>query len=115
MFVLDRDSITIKDKQASEFLTATVTRKDDEPIDVVYKIYFPDNKSTVYPTDVDGNRIKELYTRPLRGKDARDTVQFKVWATKYEDEYSTKKLDLQLYVNSTHIEDADLSLVVNVE
>jgi hypothetical protein len=113
---LDKSSITVTDNTIStDFITATITRLDNENIDTVFLLKFPERKQTVYPTDVDGHRITELQTKPLKGQNCKDTLQFKIFGTKGEDIYSVKSLKLELWWNNTKIDNQDKTIEVKVE
>lgn len=105
---LDKNRIDIKNGELSqEFVTATITRIDNENRDTIFTLKFPDEKMSVYPTDIDGNRITELRTRPLKGEKSKDTLQFKVYGSKGEAEKAEYDLIIQLLWNDTKIENQD--------
>ena len=111
---LDKGSIIINDNSISDFITATITRLDNENVDTFFVLKFPENKQTFYPTDVDGQRITELSTKPLRDQNSKDILQFKIFGTKGEDKFSVKELRLELWWNNTKIDGQDKIIEVTV-
>ena len=109
---LSRNSVTIEDKILSEFKTVTITRKDDGLNDSVFKIVFPKDSENVYPTDVDGNKISLLETKPLRGKDAQDVLQFKIFGTNLDFEEALFLLPLELRWNDTILESKTIKVTI---
>jgi hypothetical protein len=114
-FTLDKNSITVQDRQLSEeFVTATVTRVDTEPYDTIFQLQFPDEMESAYAATPDGNKQLTLQTRRLMGKNAQDTVQFKVWGTKGEAFEARYVLTVELWWNGTKLEGQDEVLEVKV-
>jgi hypothetical protein len=114
-FNLDKDSITVQDdKLSEEFITATITRQDIGAFDAVFQLQFPDELESAYAATPDGNRQLSLQTRRLRGKNAQDTVQFKVWGTKGEALEARYQLTVELWWNGSWLAGQDKKLEVKV-
>ena len=93
---LDDDSLSVADKSIStEFVTATIERQDKVDQETMFTVKFQ-NKEAVYAVDSAGIKLTELSTKPLRGKNAMDVLQFKVFGTKGEAETAEYKLGLEL-------------------
>lgn len=108
---LSESSITVQDQVLSDFITVKITREDDgNQTDFVIK--FPKNSSFVYPADVDGESVTSLQTKPLRGKNAQDVLQFKVYATNLDFEEAIFELPIELWWNDTIIQSASLQVKV---
>ncbi|MFH1421008.1 MAG: hypothetical protein ABIG30_03560 [Candidatus Aenigmatarchaeota archaeon] len=109
----DKDRIEIKDfSMSNEFITATLTRQDDTKTDVIFVLKFPQNMSSVYPVDVDGNKISELETKILKGKDAKDTLQFKIFGRNDEAVESKFELKAELWWNTTKLDEKEIEVTV---
>ncbi len=111
---LDKNSITINNNQLSEFITATITRLDNENIDTLFVLKFPDNKEGVYPTNVDGERITEISTKTLKGSNSKDILQFKIFGSKGEATQASYDLKVELWWNNTKIENQDETTKITV-
>ncbi|MCK5473955.1 MAG: hypothetical protein KAI53_00985 [Candidatus Aenigmarchaeota archaeon] len=109
---LDKNSITVTEKELSEFITATISRQDSNTNETVFILKFPEYKKNVYPTDVNGNRITELQTKSLVGQNSKDIVQFKVFATKGEGTTITYDLKIELWWDDTKIQDKVIKIAV---
>jgi hypothetical protein len=105
-------SLKVEDKILSEFMTVTIIRKDDGLNESTFRIVFPKDSENVYPTDVDGNKITELRTKPLRGKNAQDVLQFKIYGTNLDFEETVYKLPLELRWNDTVLESQQITINV---
>ena len=105
-------SVTVEDRILSEFMTVTIVRKDEGLNESVFRIVFPRDSDNVYPTDVDGNKISELETKPLRGKNAQDVLQFKIFGTNLDFEEAVYKLPLELRWNDTVLESQTITVKV---
>jgi hypothetical protein len=97
---------------SKEFVTATVTREDDENQETIFTIKFPDEKENVYATDWEGNRTREMSTKSLITKNAKDTLQFKVFGKKGEAAEATYILKVELWWNDKKIDDKDIMVTV---
>jgi len=104
---LDNNKIKMNDGISESFITATVTRNDDISENTEFEIKFPNNYTSIYPVNVDGERITELQTKTLKGKDSKDILQFKIFGEKGEAIQSTFKLDVELWWNNTQLEDSE--------
>jgi len=109
---LSESSISIADKGISNFITATVTRTDDVAEDRTFSLVFPQELNSMYPTDVDGNRISTLKTKPLKGKNSQDVVQFKIYGEKGEADYAEYNLMIQLQWNNTVLKEQGIKIEV---
>lgn len=109
---ISKKSITIEDGILSEFMTITITRKDDGLNESTFKIIFPKDSENVYPTDVDGNKISLLETKPLRGKNAQDVLQFKIFGTNLDFDKAEFSLPLELRWNETVLESQTIRVTV---
>lgn len=112
---LDKANININDNKLSELITATITRNDNENISTIFSIRFSDTTDAIYVTDVDGKRIYELTTRPLKDSGAKDILQFKVFGTKKDYSEAKRNIKIELWWNGTIIENKYQSLEVNVK
>ena len=93
---IDNDKLSIADNSVSEdFVTATIERQDKVDQETAFTVRFL-NKESVYAVDSSGAKLSELSTKPLRGKNAMDVLQFKVFGKKGEAEEATYKLGLEL-------------------
>ncbi len=111
---LDKNVLNIKSNVVSEdFITATITRLDDKDELTSFVLMFPDKKENIYPTDVDGKRVEQLQTKPIKGNGAIDTLQFKVFGNKGEADKSTFSFKVQLVWNNSNI--AEQTITVNVK
>lgn len=112
---LDKYWITIDDnKISSDFITATIIRLDNENIETIFVLKFPEEKESVFPTDVNGNRIGELYTKPLKGQNSKDILQFKIFGSKGEADESTFTLNVELWFNYTKVVNQDKTITIEV-
>jgi hypothetical protein len=109
---ISKKSISLSDQQLSEFITITVTRKDDGTEPAFFTVIFPKTSEYVYPTDVDGNVITELHTKELRGKNAQDILQFKVYGTKLDFKEATFQLPVELRWNQTALDTKQLRITI---
>lgn len=105
-------SVKVEDRILSEFMTVTIIRKDEGLNESTFRIVFPKDSDNVYPTDVDGNKISELETKPLRGKNAQDVLQFKIYGTNLDFEEAIYKLPLELRWNDTVLESQTITVTV---
>lgn len=112
-FNLDNQELSIQSGNITpKFVTATITRID-EGIGTNFTLNF-DNKETVYATDVDGNKISTLSTRSLKGKFSIDTLQFKIFGKKLdEDLLADKSLSVKLMWNNTTLDEKIIKVKVN--
>ena len=111
---LDKNSITIDSGQLSDFITATITRRDNENIDTIFVLSFPEDTQSFYPTDVDGNKIREIPTKKLKGQNSLDTLQFKIFGSKNEATQASYELKLELWWNNTRIDNQDKLIRITV-
>ncbi len=113
---LSKTKVTVSDNRISEeFITVTITRFDEKNVPVNFIIKFTSNLQNVYPVDSNGNRITELFTRELLGKNSKDTLQFKVFGKNGEAQDSTYNLDMGLYWNNVTINGQDKRISVYVK
>jgi hypothetical protein len=112
---LDKTSILVKDKSTSEYITATITRNDNVNVDAIFVLRFPQELTSVYPVDINGNRIQELKTRILKGENSKDILQFKIYGTKGEAYKSDFNLKIELWwSNNTKIPNQDKIITITV-
>ena len=112
---LDKSSITIDDGELSEFITATITKEDEGENNTVFVLKFPENKNNVYPTDVDGVRIYELQTKPIKGINSIDTLQFKIFGLNGEATEASYDLKVELWADHNHIVNQDKTIKIKVK
>jgi|GEM_PF-4489547 len=112
---LDKNSVSLNDGTLSGFITATITRLDNERRDTVFVLKFPENKKDVYPTNVDGVRITEIPTRTLKEQNSIDTLQFKIFGSKGEATNASYDLKVELWWNNTRIENQDKTITITIK
>jgi len=114
-FYLDKYSISINDNTiSSEFVTARIKRLDNENISTTFVLKFI-QPSNVYVVDVDGNKISELSTKSLKGSEAEDVLQFKVFGKKGEAKEAKYEIRIELWWNNTKLQGMERSLEVIVK
>jgi len=112
---LDDYNLKIDNNALSKFLTATVTRTDDKEQEMTFTLKFR-NLASVYATDVDGNKIEELSTKPLKGLNSKDILQFKVFGGKGEATEASFDLWMELWWNNnTKIENQDQKIEIKIK
>ncbi|MDI6737860.1 MAG: hypothetical protein QME12_05085 [Nanoarchaeota archaeon] len=93
---LKNDALSVPGDTVSEkFVTATIERQDKVDQETTFTIKFL-NKEAVYAVDQAGIKIDSLSTKPLRGKNAMDVLQFKVFGKKGEAETATYRIGIDL-------------------
>ena len=113
---IDKTDVTVDDNSISkEFITATITRTDDNAKDATFVLTFPDKLQSAMAVDASGNRITELQTKSLVGLNSKDILQFKIYGRKGEAVQASFDLKAQLWWNSTKVQDQDKSIRVTVK
>jgi len=115
-FDVDKSSIRIKDNEiSSEFVTITITRLDSENIPTTFTIKFMlRNPESVYPVDAEGNKITEISTKALQGKNAKDILQFKVFGKKNGFEEAKAEIRIELLYNNTPLKNKHKTLDISI-
>ncbi len=112
---IDKTSVTVTDNQVSkEFITATITRTDDNDKEAVFVLSFPDKLQSAMAVDTNGIRISELQTKPLVGLNAKDILQFKIYGRKGEAASADFDIKAELWWNSTKVEGQTRTIRVSV-
>lgn len=116
-FKVDKNSILVNDNTvSSNFVKSTFKRLDNEDIATVFTMKFFSNKSEdIYVVDSEGNKIDELSTRPLKGKDDEDIRTFKVFGMKRGYTKAESQIKIELWWNNTKLMGMDRTLKVTVE
>ncbi len=110
---LDTSSLKLDNDSRSEFITVTIVRTDNVLEDRYFDLVFPQNLTMIYATDVDGNRIDSITTKALKGKDSRDTQQFKIYALKGEASIAIYEFEMQIVWNNTIMNEKEIRVEVN--
>lgn len=109
---LENDALSVPgDTVSTEFVTATIERQDKVDQETTFTVKFL-NKDAVYAVDSAGIKIDSLSTKPLRGKNAMDTLQFKVFGKKGEAETATYKLGVELMWGNQTLQQEDVKVSV---
>ncbi len=112
----DKKAVTVQNNNiSSDFVTLILTRQDSQNQDAVLTLKFPQNYTSVYAVNIDGERIKEIQTAPLRGKNAKTTVQFKVYGSTGEFDKVELNLQTELWWNNTKLPNHDVEVHVTVK
>lgn len=116
-FKVDKNSILVNDNTvSSNFVKSTFKRLDNEDKATVFTMKFFSNKSEdIYVVDSEGNKIDELSTRPLKGKDDEDIRTFKVFGMKRGYTKAESQIKIELWWNNTKLMGMDRTLKVTVE
>lgn len=109
---LENDALTVPDNTTSaEFVTATIERQDKVDQETTFTVKFQ-NKASVYAVDANGNKLTEVPTKALRGKNAKDILQFKVFGTKGEAETADYRLGLELMWGNRTLQSGQVTVSV---
>ena len=65
--------------------------------------------------NADGNKISELSTRSLKGKNAQDILQFKIFGKKGGFTEAKSKIRIELWWNNTKVKNTERILEVSVK
>lgn len=109
---LQDSSVSVEgDSISSGFITAVIERKDKTDQETAFVLKFQ-NKESVYAVDSAGNRLEELSTKPLKGKNAMDMLQFKIFGKKGEAEKATYRLGIELMWNNQSLQTEEIKVSV---
>ena len=116
-FKLDKSSVSVNDNTVtSHFVKSTFKRLDNEDIPTIFIMKFVSDKpGDIYVVDSEGNKIDELSTRPLKGKDDEDIRTFKVFGMKRGYTKAESQIKIELWWNNTKLEGMDRTLEVIVK
>ncbi|MDO8553751.1 MAG: hypothetical protein Q7S22_03005 [Candidatus Micrarchaeota archaeon] len=111
-FRLDRTAMIVSNNNfSSDFVTATITRLDNDPTPTQFVLKFK-NKADVYAVNADGQKIDELSSKILKGSGAKDTLQFKIYS-KSNLATGSDNLEVELDWNNTIVSPEQI-IAVNV-
>lgn len=111
---LDNSIISIKSETSSGYITATITRNDNENVDTNFTLRFPQKLNSVYPVDNNGNRISQISTKTLKWQNSKDTLQFKIYGNKGEAVNSEFDVNVELWWDNTKIDGQDKIIKINI-
>ncbi len=109
-------SIILEDDETTEdFVTATLTRKDENDFSAQIQLRVKSSApGYIFPVDVDGKTDMYFESKPLKGKNSQDIIQFKVFGDKGDFETATGTLTLEMYWNNTKLKNTE-EIEVSVE
>jgi hypothetical protein len=108
---VDTKKIQVTTQELSDFVTVTVIRRDDNQNETSLVLKFPDEFQSVYAADSDGKRISTMVTKSLKGKNAKDVLQFKIYSDNGEAVEAHYVLNLELWWNETKKETAQITVI----
>jgi len=115
-FIISPQEVSIidsnKEGNISSYIDATVERSDDINKTYVFVLRFS-NTANCYAVDNEGKQLTELPTEPLRSKNSKSLIQFKIFATKGDAITSTYNLNISLWQNNTIIDSKIIKINVS--